>query len=138
MKVEFYVLPSTAADRLNAACRLAHKAWRAGFMTFIRCADTAQQSELDVLLWTFRKHSFIPHDIYAEKTQAPVLLGIDQQPPFTAGVLINLHNELSDHLDCFSRVIEIVNQDPPALLNISRKNFISYREHGYQPARVEL
>lgn len=138
MKVEFYVLPSTQpVDRLNAACRLAHKAWRAGFMTFIRCADTAQQNELDEVLWTFRKHSFIPHDVCTEHAKAPVLLGINQQPPFTAGVLINLHNELSSHLECFSRVIEIVNQEP-ALLNISRKNFISYREQGYQPARVEL
>lgn len=138
MKVEFYVLPTTqSADRLNAACRLAHKAWRAGFMTFIRCADTAQQSELDELLWSFRKHSFIPHDIYTDHAKAPVLIGINQHPPFTEGVLINLHNELSSHLDCFSRVIEIVNQEPE-LLKISRKNFVSYREQGYQPARVEL
>ncbi len=138
MKVEFYVLPTTQpADRLNAACRLAHKAWRAGFMTFIRCADPAQQNELDDLLWTFRAHSFIPHERYSEQAKAPVILGIDQPPPFSAGVLINLHQHLSSHLNSFSRVIEIVNQEPE-LLNISRKNFLSYREQGYQPARVEL
>jgi len=138
VKVEFYVLPSSQpADRLNAACRLAHKAWRAGFMTFIRCTDTAQQSELDELLWTFRKPSFIPHDVYTEQAKAAVILGIDQPPPFSAGVLINLHHELSNHLNCFSRVIEIVNQEPE-LLNSSRKNFIRYREQGFQPARVEL
>jgi len=116
---------------------LAHKAWRAGFMTFIRCADPKQQNALDELLWTFRKHSFIPHEIYTEHAQAPVLLGIDQPPPFTAGVLINLHKQLSSHLACFSRVIEIVNQEPE-LLQISRKNFVEYRQQGFQPARVEL
>lgn len=138
MKVEFYVVPTTQpVDRLNAACRLAYKAWRAGFMTFIRCADLEQQSELDDLLWTFRKHSFIPHDIHTEQAKAPVILGVDQPPPFTGGVLINLHQQLSSHIDAFSRVIEIVNQDPE-LLKISRKNFIRYREQGYQPARVEL
>ncbi len=138
MKIEFYVLPTTQpADRLNAACRLAHKAWRAGFMTFIRCADTAQQSELDDLLWTFRKHSFIPHDVHSEQTKAPVILGIDQSPPFSDGVLINLHQQLSSHLSAFSRVIEIVNQEPE-LLQISRQNFVEYRKQGYQPARVEL
>lgn len=138
MKVEFYVLPSTqTADRLIAACRLAHKAWRAGFMTFIRCSDTAQQAEVDDLLWTFRRASFIPHESYSATAQAPVLVGIDQRPHFDNGVLINLNAELPPHLDCFTRVIEIVNQAPEQL-NISRQNFVRYREQGYQPARVEL
>lgn len=138
MKVEFYVLPSTLpVDRLNAACRLAHKAWHAGFMTFIRCSDSQQQSELDELLWTFRRHSFIPHEPCSDMAKAPVVLGIDEQPPFTAGVLINLHQQISSHLDCFARVIEIVNQESE-LLNICRQNFVHYRNLGYQPARVEL
>lgn len=138
MKVEFYVLPSTqSADRLIAACRLAHKAWRAGFMTFIRCASAQQQAELDELLWTFRKASFIPHALYVEQNCAPVVLGINERPAHTPSVLINLHSELSTHLDCFSRVIEIVNQEPE-LLHICRQNFVRYRKLGYQPARVEL
>ncbi len=138
MKVEFYVLPSTqSADRLTAACRLAHKAWRAGFMTFIRCAHAEQQAELDQLLWTFRAHSFIPHCLAGDACQAPVVLGVSERPEFNAAVLINLHHEISSHLDCFNRVIEIVNQEPEQL-KVSRKNFVRYRKQGYQPARVEL
>ncbi|HZJ94814.1 MAG TPA: DNA polymerase III subunit chi [Thiopseudomonas sp.] len=138
MKVEFYVLPtSQPADRLIAACRLAHKSWRAGFMTFIRCASPEQQTELDELLWTFRRPSFIPHALYSDTCQAPVILALDERPEHSSGVMINLHPELSTHLDCFSRVIEIVNQDP-AQLHISRRNFVEYRKQGYQPARVEL
>ncbi len=138
MKVEFYVLPTTqTADRLNAACRLAHKAWRAGFMTFIRCSDAAQQTELDALLWTFRKPSFIPHELHSENASAPVVIGLNEQPHFREAVLINLHQDISTHLDCFIRVIEIVNQEPE-LLQVCRQNFVRYRELGYQPARVEL
>ncbi len=118
MKVEFYVLPTTqTADRLNAACRLAHKAWRAGFMT--------------------RKPSFIPHELHSENASAPVVIGLNEQPHFREAVLINLHQDISTHLDCFIRVIEIVNQEPE-LLQICRQNFVRYRELGYQPARVEL
>ena len=106
-------------------------------MTFIRCADAAQQAELDKLLWTFRAHSFIPHSLIDDTCQAPVVLGINERPSISAGVLINLHSEISSHLDCFNRVIEIVNQEP-AQLNISRQNFVRYRKQGYQPARVEL
>lgn len=138
MKVEFYVIPSTQpADRLNAACRLAHKAWRASFMTFVRCSDVEQLAELDALLWSFRRQSFIPHEPYSDTPNAPVILGINERPPHTSGVLINLHQDISTHLDCFSRVIEIVNQEPQ-LLQICRQNFVRYRELGYQPARVEL
>ncbi|HKM37364.1 MAG TPA: DNA polymerase III subunit chi [Thiopseudomonas sp.] len=138
MKVEFYVLPSTqSADRLTAACRLAHKAWRAGFMTFIRCNGTAQQAEVDDLLWTFRRASFIPHEPYNSTAQSPVLIGVDERPHFDNAVLINLNPKISQHLDCFTRVIEIVNQEPEQL-KISRQNFVRYREQGHQPARVEL
>ncbi|NLY12030.1 MAG: DNA polymerase III subunit chi [Gammaproteobacteria bacterium] len=138
MKVEFYVLPSTqTADRLNAACRLAHKSWRAGFMTFIRCADSQQQNQLDELLWTFRRHSFIPHALHADNITAPVVLAVNERPQQTPCVLINLHTEISTHLDCFNRVIEIVNQEPE-LLQICRQNFVRYRELGYKPERVEL
>lgn len=138
MKVEFYVLPSTqTADRLNAACRLAHKSWRAGFMTFIRCADSQQQNQLDELLWTFRRHSFIPHALHADNITAPVVLAVNERPQHTPCVLINLHTEISTHLDCFNRVIEIVNQEPE-LLQICRQNFVRYRELGYKPERVEL
>lgn len=138
MKIEFYVLPTTqTADRLNAACRLAHKAWRAGFMTFIRCSDASQQKEVDELLWTFRRHSFIPHEPYTTTATAPVQIGIDERPHWQAAVLINLNHTMSTHLDCFTRVIEIVNQEPE-LLKVCRQNFVSYREQGYQPQRVEL
>ncbi|MDY7218979.1 DNA polymerase III subunit chi [Denitrificimonas sp. JX-1] len=138
MRVEFYVLPTTqTADRLNAACRLAHKAWHAGFTTFIRCADTKQQAQLDEMLWTFRRPSFIPHALYSDHCHAPVILAIDERPQHTPCVLINLHPKISSHLDCFNRVIEIVNQDPEQL-NISRHNFVNYRKQGYKPARVEL
>jgi len=106
-------------------------------MTFIRCANPEQQAELDELLWTFRKPSFIPHELYSDSCQAPVILALDERPHHTPSVMINLHPELSTHLACFSRVIEIVNQDP-AQLQISRHNFVQYRKQGYQPARVEL
>ncbi|HKM38622.1 MAG TPA: DNA polymerase III subunit chi [Thiopseudomonas sp.] len=138
MKVEFYVVPTTqTADRLNAACRLAHKAWRAGFITFIRCSDTTQQAEVDDLLWTFRRHSFVPHEPYSSTAQSPVLIGVDERPHFDNAVLINLNPTISTHLDCFTRVIEIVNQEPEQL-KTSRQNFVLYRKQGHQPARVEL
>lgn len=137
-RIEFYVLSSaTAAERLRAACQLAMKAWRAGLPVFVRGCDTQQCAELDELLWRFKAESFVPHNLHQDDAQAPVVIGLDEQPAHAQGVLINLSSSLSPHVEDFSRVIEIVNQEPE-LLNACRENFRSYRQRGYDPKRVEL
>ncbi|MFG0380829.1 DNA polymerase III subunit chi [Pseudomonas sp. zbq_18] len=138
MRVEFYVLSSaTTEGRLRAACQLATKAWKAGLPVFLRGADQAQCEELDHLLWRFRAESFVPHALYDEDASAPVVIGLDQQPAQAGGVLLNLHPQLSPHLAQFSRVIEIVNQEPQ-LLAQCRDSFRQYRQLGHDPQRVEL
>ncbi|MBC9249634.1 DNA polymerase III subunit chi [Pseudomonas alcaligenes] len=138
MKVEFYVLSSaTPEGRLRAACQLASKAWKAGLPVFLRGSDAAQCAELDQLLWQFRAESFIPHNLHEEEPQAPIVIGLDQLPAQSGGVLLNLHPQLSPHLAQFSRVIEIVNQEPQ-LLALCRENFRQYRQLGHDPQRVEL
>ncbi|HEX5840998.1 MAG TPA: DNA polymerase III subunit chi [Pseudomonas sp.] len=128
---------ATAAERLRAACQLAMKAWRAGLPVFVRGCDAQQCAELDELLWRFKAESFVPHSLHQDDAQAPVVIGLDEQPAHAQGVLINLSSSLSPHVEDFSRVIEIVNQEPE-LLNACRENFRSYRQRGYDPKRVEL
>ncbi|WP_298187573.1 DNA polymerase III subunit chi [uncultured Pseudomonas sp.] len=137
-RIEFYVL-STAVpgDRLRAACQLAMKAWRAGLPVFLRGSDATQCAELDELLWRFKAESFVPHSLYQDDAQAPVAIGLDEEPSGSQGVLINLGSTLSPQIERFSRVIEIVNQEPD-LLTACRENFRSYRQRGYDPKRVEL
>lgn len=138
MRIEFYVLSSAApADRFRAACQLAMKAWRAGMPVFLRGADPAQCAELDELLWRFKSDSFVPHDLHQQDPDAPVVIGVDDEPVARQGLLINLHPNLPPHLEHFSRVIEIVNQEPQ-LLALCRENFRLYRQKGYDPQRVEL
>ncbi|SDF23814.1 DNA polymerase III subunit chi [Phytopseudomonas seleniipraecipitans] len=137
-RIEFYVLSSnTTAERLRAACQLAGKAWRHGLPVFLRGSNAAQCTELDDMLWHARQESFIPHDLHQDDPKSPVVIGIDETPDATQGVLINLGSTLSPHIEHFSRVIEIVNQEPD-LLTACRENFRSYRQRGYDPKRVEL
>lgn len=137
-RIEFYVLPdSTTAGRTRAACQLAAKGWQHGLAVFIRCQDAAQCAELDELLWSFRAERFIPHERVEQDPHAPVVIGLEQAPATRQGLLINLAPSLSPHIDDFSRVIEIVNQQPE-LLNACRENFRLYRQQGYDPRRVEL
>ncbi|MFZ6047829.1 DNA polymerase III subunit chi [Pseudomonas sp. CR3202] len=138
MRIEFYVLSSAnPADRLRAACQLAAKGWRHGLPVLLRCSDAAQRDELDQLLWRFRAESFIPHSLIGDDATAPVVLALDEEPPVAQGLLINLASSISPHVERFSRVIEIVNQEP-ALLAACRENFRAYRQRGYDPKRVEL
>ena len=137
-RVEFYVLPDTdPRQRLKVACQLAGKAWRAGMAVFIRGADEQDCRTLDELLWSFRSASFIPHSRYEDDADAPVVIGIDQQPARSQGLLINLHSALPADPEHFSRIIEIVNQ-APELLGVCREHFLQYRQRGYAPQRVEL
>jgi DNA polymerase-3 subunit chi len=138
LRIEFYVLSSSnPAERLRAACQLAGKAWRAGLPVFLRGADQGQCDELDALLWRYKTESFVPHNLHQDDPQAPVVIGLDDEPSARQGVLINLNPLISPFVERFSRVIEIVNQDP-ALLTACRENFRSYRQRGYDPKRVEL
>lgn len=138
MRVEFYVLSSAnPTDRLRAACQLAAKGWRHGLPVLVRCTDAAQRDELDALLWRFRAESFIPHSLIGDDAIAPVVLALDEAPVTQQGLLINLASTISPHVDRFSRVIEIVNQEPD-LLAACRENFRTYRQRGYDPKRVEL
>ncbi|WP_181296909.1 DNA polymerase III subunit chi [Pseudomonas sp. Q2-TVG4-2] len=137
-RIEFYVLPdSEPAGRARAACQLASKGWQHGMPVFIRCQDGQQCTELDQLLWSFRAERFIPHELHEDDPQAPVVIGTEQPPATAQGLLINLSPTLSPHTDQFSRVIEIVNQQPE-LLTVCRDNFRLYRQRGYDPKRVEL
>ncbi|MBX9753970.1 MAG: DNA polymerase III subunit chi [Pseudomonadaceae bacterium] len=138
MRVEFYVLQgSQPAGRLKMACQLAAKAWRAGLPVFLRGVDAAQCAELDELLWRFKGETFIPHNLYQDAPDAPVVIGLDQPPATAQGLLINLHPCISEGCEHFSRIIEIVNQQPEQL-ELARDNFRLYRQRGYAPQRVEL
>lgn len=137
-RIEFYVLSSSDAEgRLRAACQLALKAWSAGLPVFVRGNDEAQCGELDEMLWRFKAERFVPHDLHHDAPLSPVALGTDEVPSHDQGVLINLASSLSPHVERFSRIIEIVNQQPE-LLNACRENFRTYRQRGYDPKRVEL
>jgi len=137
-RVEFYVLPDTSEQaRRRTACVLAGKGWRAGLPVFLRASDEAECEALDALLWEFREESFVPHGRHAEDPLAPVVIGIDEVPSAAHGLLVNLKPDLSPQLAHFSRVIEIVNQQPE-LLSACRENFRDYRKRGYEPRRVEL
>ncbi|KXU36398.1 DNA polymerase III subunit chi [Ventosimonas gracilis] len=138
MRIEFYRLGSTQADaRLRAACQLARKGWQAGLPVFIRCQDGEEMQTIDELLWRFKAEAFVPHELAEDNPVAPVVIGENEPPAQSGGLLINLNRGVSPHIQYFSRIIELVSQDPERL-QASRDNFRHYRQQGYQPKALDI
>ncbi|MCP8463363.1 DNA polymerase III subunit chi [Pseudomonas sp. ZM23] len=130
-RVDFYVIPSADPDaRLTIACRLAEKAWRQGMRVFVLCTDEAQRETLDARLWSFRGETFIPHNAVEEDADSPVVLGLGEAPESHRDLLINLTLAIPDFVARFSRVAELVIEEP-AIRQAARENFRQYREQGY-------
>ena len=135
-RVSFYVLGDGGNDaaldkRLQFACRLAEKAWRAGNRIFIAVNSQAEAEALDQLLWQFRPESFVPHNCeHHEGITTAVVIGCGEDCGEHHDLLINLRAKIPTHFSRFERLAEVVCQDP-AILSETREHFGFYRQRGY-------
>jgi len=132
--VTFYVVEDTASSaRLQVACRIAEKAWKAGSTVLIQHADPAQLGVLDEMLWTKgHQQGFIPHEIATAAPRldgTPVILNTGSGPTEPVDVLINLTPAVPNRPELATRIIEIIDGDP-ALRAAGRERFKAYRERG--------
>ncbi len=133
-RVDFYILQSDSeSGRLFFACRLAEKAYGLGNVVYAHTGDDGKAGELDEMLWTFRQGSFVPHEVLSDKPpRAPVRIGTAQRHLDTGDLLINLAGEVPGFAEQFTRIAEIVDNDP-AIRSASRERFRRYREMGIEP-----
>ena len=130
------------ADKLDFACRLVRKAWRAGHRVVVTGAAD-QLSRLDVLLWTVDQHEFLPHarlgagqPMSPELARTPVWLA-DAADDAALGeaastVLINLGPDVAAGWQAYARLIEIVaNADDEAASG--RQRWRQYQAAGASP-----
>jgi DNA polymerase-3 subunit chi len=134
-RIAFYVLeaPDPGA-RLGYACRLIEKIFRLGQKVHACADDSATAQALDELLWTFRQGSFVPHERLAPGTapEAPVTIGLRDEPAPAADVLVNLSAEAPGDFERFPRVAEIVDgSEESRAAGRARHRF--YRSRGIEP-----
>jgi DNA polymerase-3 subunit chi len=137
-QVDFYVLSQETRERF--VCRLAEKAFGQGLRVYIHAESAAQAQRLDEMLWTFRDISFIPHDRYPEAldSPAPVRIGYGAQAcPGIRDLLVNLHPEVPPFFQEFSRIAEVLDQQPQVRA-AGRARYRVYREHGAELKHHEL
>lgn len=141
-KVDFYILPADSVEQRHLfACRLAEKAYKLGNHIYIHSDDHAQANTLDQLLWSWRKGSFVPHQVAPASPPPPInhelpaaiVIGFGDGAnisPRHNDLLINLSNNVPDFFSRFERVSEIVVQEP-AITKATRTSFRFYRDRGY-------
>ena len=115
-EVEFH---TGVADPVGFACRLLRKAVRRGVrVRVIAPEDTL--AALDLALWTFDEHDFIPHVRVPGASEAtaactPIWLASTWQAPAgdapAPAVLLNLGADAPEELSGLDRLIEIVSAD---------------------------
>jgi len=106
------------ADKLQYACRLIRKAYRAGMSTCVMGdADTLRQ--LDRLLWVFDETDFVPHVCVTDGKDVPPHLAPSQVwlsdgsgpvPALQTG--INVGYSIPTHLTRFTKYFDLVSSLP--------------------------
>lgn len=137
-KVGFYVIQATEpGKRLEVATRLADKAFQRGHRIFINAVDEQQARSLDELLWSFRPSSFMPHGLHGQEHSDTIAIGWGQEPNNHNDLLINLQLDIPPFFSRFSRVAEVVTQDP-ASLEALRASWKFYQSRGYELEKHDL
>lgn len=137
-RVGFYVVQAAEpGQRLQVAVRLANKAFAQGHRIFINAVDEQQARELDQLLWSYQPASFLPHGLHGQENTEEVAIGWGQEPDKHNDLLINLQLEIPSFFSRFTRVAEVVTQDPDSLASL-RASWKFYRERGYQLEKFDI
>ena len=133
-RIDFYLLDTTDVREADTyACRLAEKAYRMRHTIYFNAADPAHAEVLDQLLWTFRQGSFLPHSLVStQHFDDPIVVGDNASPGAPRDLLINLAAQPRDDFAAYSRIAEIVSNDPQHK-RAARARYRFYREHGLEP-----
>ncbi|MGB0733075.1 MAG: DNA polymerase III subunit chi [Pontibacterium sp.] len=127
-EADFYVLPAGERQaRLNFLCRLCERVYLTGAQIFIHCQDEVECEKIDKLLWEYKPDSFLPHTLVGSELDAPITIGSEANLPTHRDVLINLSPALPDNALDFSRLLEIVIQDPE-ILALTRQRYKDYQQ----------
>ena len=137
-RIDFYVVTNPGTHtRLSVAARLIDKASQRGHRIYVHCDNESQARELDALLWAHRADSFIPHCTADRGRDDAVVIDWTGDPGAHNDVMINLQLTTPAFFSRFSRVAEVVTQEPdflPAMRNAWR----FYKDRGYPLHKHDL
>lgn len=141
-RVDFYVSKDSESNSgsqftLLTTCRIAEKALTAGHRIHIRMRNLEECEKLDALLWTFRDHSFIPHELSNDPIDScPVTISPEINENHV-DMLLNVSDKVAENIKQFQRIAEIIDNQPESI-NAGRERYRFYRENGLDPQHHEV
>ena len=132
--IDFYILEETSRQKsLHFACHLVEKAYQNQQKIYIHTPSKDEAERLDLLLWTFRDDSFLPHNLYRPDDDYPpaIQIGFAGNFPSHQNTLLNLSQDVPDFYGQFNRVIEIVFSEPH-VQQLARERYRRYRDEGHE------
>lgn len=120
-------------DKMAYACRLVRKVTALGSRLVVS-ADPQDLEPLNLTLWTFSVHDFLPHCLASDspslRHHSTVILTHSLSDLPHHQVLVNLGRLVPDGFEAFERVIELVSQDD-ADREPARARWKYYKKHGF-------
>ncbi len=143
-KVDFYILESSSKQKAwHYACLWLEQIVVENKRVYINMESSEDANALDLLMWTYRDDSFLPHCIYTAKEEFPaaIQIGVSNTPPLstemTHDILLNFAQHLPSFHSHFSQIVEIVSADTLAQ-EWARLRYKQYREQGYNMNTIKL
>lgn len=136
-QVDFYILGNRVADGpLKFVSRLCQKLVGLDKTAVIHCDNESHIDKLDDLLWSYLPSSFIPHQRVDDGTSEsvknnPIVLyyGLQlKQSLIDCDVLISLTANSHPEFGQFSRIVEVVDNDPDEKQQ-ARQRYQFYQQH---------
>lgn len=130
-RIDFYIVDFDVPHaRFRMACRLCDKAYQHQQEVYVHTETPAHAEIINDLLWTENEENFLPHGLISEETEAPIVIGHQQEVDSEAPILINLDLQVPLFFSQFHRVIEIVPRDDEQR-RLVREHYRFYKERGY-------
>jgi len=129
-RVDFYISDSKL-NCFSLACKIAEKAYINKVSLYINTESLSKAEELNQLLWTFKKNSFIPHALAGTLLdESPIHIGYGEPDldSLKAEMLLNLSEEVPLFFSSFTRLAEVIGHDNKAA---GRVRYKFYKDRGY-------
>ncbi|MEJ5348706.1 MAG: DNA polymerase III subunit chi [Desulfosoma sp.] len=143
MKGRIFFVETLAEDQRRDLCRWVERLFEEGYRVFVLTGSTISAQQLDKLLWSFSKASFVPHRIVTQAEEAikaiePVLIGWDLSARGSCNVLVCDETPDLEAAASFDTIVHFVPMDDADKREASRRLWANAKERTWTLRHVPL
>jgi len=131
MEISFYHL--TLQPLGVALPKHLSKVREADMKAVIKVPSAVEMDDIDQMLWTFDKGSFLAHDTEKSKhpEDQPIYITTNDDSPASADVLVLTDGATCEMLDGYKRVLEMFDGNNPTAVEEARGRWRKYKTDGH-------